>query len=59
MEIVGNIVFGFSILSLDTLYLKKFLILRTNSNGSIGYMVENSILVPFQWYISLPLTPKE
>jgi hypothetical protein len=56
MEIVGNIVFGILMLSLDTLSLKVFLLEVPISNGSIGYMVENRILKPFQWYMTLPLT---
>jgi hypothetical protein len=59
MEIVGNIVFGFFMLSLDNLSLKALLLRRPSSNGSIGYMVENFILRPFQWYMALPLTSKE
>jgi hypothetical protein len=42
---------------LDTLSLKDFLLQRPRSNGIIGYMVENLILIPFKWYIALPLSP--
>jgi hypothetical protein len=55
-KIVGNIDFGFLMLILDTLSLNTFLLLRLSSNGSIGYMVENIIMRPFQWYMELPLT---
>jgi hypothetical protein len=57
MEIVGNIVFGFLMLSLDTLYLKSFLLSIPISNGSIQYMVGNLIPIPFQQYMKFPLTP--
>jgi hypothetical protein len=57
MEIVGNIVFGFLMLSLDTLSLKEFLPYILISNGTIGYMVGKLILRPFQHYKKFPLTP--
>jgi len=57
MDIVGKIVFGFLMISLDMLYFNEFLIYTTSSNGSIGYMVGNIISRPFQWYMTFPLTP--
>jgi hypothetical protein len=57
MEIVGNIVFGFLMLSLDTLSLKEFLSYILKPNWSIGYMVGIIILIPFQRYMEFPLTP--
>jgi hypothetical protein len=59
MEIVGNIVFGFLMPSLDTLNLKDFLPYIPISNWSIGYMVGNFIQILFQWYMEFPLTPYE
>jgi hypothetical protein len=41
-------------LSLDTLSLKSF---WPSSNVSIGYMVENLILRPFERHMTLSLTP--
>jgi hypothetical protein len=58
MEIVGNIVFVFSMLSLDTLYLKEFLLWIPSSNGRIGYMIENIILIPFQMVYDTPSKSK-
>jgi hypothetical protein len=57
MEIVESIVFGFLMVSLDTLSLKEFLPYIPSSNGSTSYMVGNIILRPFQWYMEFPLTP--
>jgi hypothetical protein len=45
------------LVNLDTLYLREFLPYITNSNGSTSYMVGNIILIPFQWYMEVPLTP--
>ena len=47
MEIVGNIVFGLLMLSLDTLSLNAFLLHLRSSNGRIAYMVGNLILRHF------------
>jgi hypothetical protein len=59
MEIVGNIVFEFLMLNLDTLSLKELLPYILNSNGRTCYMVGNFILTPFQWYLELFITPWE
>jgi hypothetical protein len=52
-----EIYFWILMLNLDTLFLKVFLLSIPSSNGSIGYMVENSIPIPFQQYMTLPLNP--
>jgi len=48
MEIVESIIFGFLMVSLDTLSLKEFLPYIPNSNGSTIYMVGNIIPRPFE-----------
>jgi len=48
MEIDGNIVFVFLMLSLDTLSLKEFLPYTPIWNKSVVYMDRNIILIPFQ-----------
>ena len=48
-----------SLVNLDTLYLMVFLSYMPNSNGITSYMVGNLIMIPFQSYMEVPLTPYE
>jgi len=56
-DIAENIVFGFLMINLDTLYLKEFLFYMPKSNGNIRYMVGTIITIPFQWYMEVSITP--